>query len=163
KTRMENLARDDRVFIRPSPSRGSLGGASRTTREAIRLCEAAGFDTVIVETVGVGQSEVAVADMVDVFLLLQLANAGDELQGIKRGVLELADVVAITKADGAFKSAAERSRLDHERALQLVRGTKGWQPPVVVCSSHENVGIDDVDTRIFEFIDYSKRSKLFSE
>jgi LAO/AO transport system kinase len=121
KTRMEKLAASDGAFIRPSPTGGSLGGVARKTREAILVCEAAGYDVVLVETVGVGQSETAVAEMVDFFLLLKLAGAGDELQGIKRGILELADLIAINKADGENLQAAELARAEFERALQIVR------------------------------------------
>src|SRR5690606_39118150 len=115
KTRMERLSHDERAFIRPSPSGGELGGVARRTREAMLLCEAAGFDVVVVETVGVGQSEATVASMVDTFLLLVQAGGGDELQGVKRGILELCDVVAVTKADGDLRDAARRARLDYER------------------------------------------------
>jgi LAO/AO transport system kinase len=129
KTRMERLAVEDRAFIRPSPARGHLGGVARTTRETMLLCEAAGYRNVLVETVGVGQSETAVRSMTDFFLLLMLAGAGDELQGIKRGVMELADVVAINKADGANVEAAERARAEAENALHFFPGPgSGWTP-----------------------------------
>jgi LAO/AO transport system kinase len=143
KTRMQELARNPLAFVRPSPSRGSLGGVARRTREAILLCEAAGHDIVLVETVGVGQSETMVAGMVDVFVVLLLAGAGDELQGIKRGILELADVVAINKADGDNKKAAELARLEYERALRLMpRGRANWTPPVITCSGLHGDGVE---------------------
>lgn len=143
KTRMPRLGVSERAFVRPSPSSGTLGGVARSTREASLLCEAAGFDVVLIETVGVGQSEIAVAGMVDVFLLLMLARAGDELQGIKRGILELANVVAITKADGDNTSHAENARLLFSQALALLHGnTEAVAPPVVTVSALENRGIE---------------------
>jgi LAO/AO transport system kinase len=143
KTRMQELARNPLAFVRPSPSRGSLGGVARHTREAILLCESAGYELVIVETVGVGQSEIMVAGMVDVFVVLLLAGAGDELQGIKRGILELADVVAINKADGENLQAAKLARLEYERALRLMpRARANWTPPVVLGSGLHADGVD---------------------
>jgi LAO/AO transport system kinase len=143
KTRMQELARNPLAFVRPSPSRGSLGGVARRTREAILLCEAAGYDLVLVETVGVGQSETMVAGMVDVFVVLLLAGAGDELQGIKRGILELADVVAINKADGDNLQAAQLARVEFQRALRLMpRGRANWTPPVVTCSGLQGGGVE---------------------
>lgn len=145
KTRMERLAADVRAFIRPSPTSGSLGGVGRKTRETMLLCEAAGFDVVLVETVGVGQSETVVAEMVDCFLVLMLAGAGDELQGIKRGILELADVVAVTKADGANLKPAERARAELEAALHLMRSTsQHWRPRVVTLSAVEERGVAEL-------------------
>ena len=144
KTRMEKLAASDNAFIRPSPTGGSLGGVARKTREAILVCEAAGSDVVLVETVGVGQSETAVAEMVDFFLLLKLAGAGDELQGIKRGILELADLIAINKADGDNVQAAELARAEFERALGILRSEDLWQPRVVTCSGQTGAGLEDV-------------------
>ena len=146
KTRMEKLAVSDRAFIRPSPTGGSLGGVARKTRESILVCEAAGHDVVLVETVGVGQSETAVAEMVDCFLLLMLTGAGDELQGIKRGILELADIIAINKADGANIDAAERARSELERALAILRpaGDDGWTPKVVTSSGSTGGGLDEI-------------------
>jgi LAO/AO transport system kinase len=146
KTRMERLAGRDEAFIRPSPSGGSLGGVGRKTRETILVCEAAGFDVILVETVGVGQSETLVAEMVDVFVVLMLAGAGDELQGIKRGILELADVLAINKADGDRAAAAERARVETERALSILRppGHEPWSPRVVTCSALEEIGLDAI-------------------
>ncbi len=146
KTRMERLAASDGAFIRPSPTGGSLGGVARKTREAILVCEAAGYDVVLVETVGVGQSETAVAEMVDFFLLLKLAGAGDELQGIKRGILELADLIAINKADGENLRAAELARVEFERALQILRpeDEDGWTPKVVTSSGQSGAGLDQI-------------------
>ncbi|MFW5921531.1 MAG: methylmalonyl Co-A mutase-associated GTPase MeaB [Polyangiales bacterium] len=144
KTRMGHLAKDDAAFIRPSPSSGTLGGVARKTRESMLVCEAAGFDVVIVETVGVGQSEAVVADMVDTFLVLTLTGGGDELQGIKRGILELADVIAINKADGDNVEPAKRARKELHMALKLMRGSSPWVPPVVLCSARERTGLDDL-------------------
>jgi len=152
KTRMEELSRSTAAFIRPSPSGGSLGGVARKTRESIVICEAAGFDMVLVETVGVGQSEVTVADMVDFFLVLKLSGAGDELQGIKRGILELADLIAINKADGDNRPAAERARAEFESALHILRpeGDDQWAPKVVTSSAVTGVGLDEIHDIIVE-------------
>jgi len=147
KTRMERLAASDAAFVRPSPTGGSLGGVARKTRETMLVCEAAGFDVVLVETVGVGQSETMVAGMVDLFLVLMLAGAGDELQGIKRGILELADVIAINKADGDNRVHAERDRAELERALQILRPARdadGWTPRVVTASGLTGDGLDQI-------------------
>lgn len=144
KTRMGRLSVDDGAFVRPSPSGGSLGGVARKTRETLLLCEAAGYDTVLVETVGVGQSEAVVADMVDTVLLLLLPGAGDELQGIKRGLLELIDVVVVNKADGERTVAARRARVEYESALRLVRPRGDAPPPVLTCSSVDGTGLDEV-------------------
>lgn len=145
KTRMVALSQNPSAFIRPSPSSGSLGGVGRKTRETMLLCEAAGFDVVLVETVGVGQSETMVADMVDFFLVLMLAGAGDELQGIKRGILELADMVAINKADGDNEKAAERACREYEGALELMRGrNSSWKVPVIKCSALNNLGLNEL-------------------
>jgi len=144
KTRMEKLAASDNAFIRPSPTGGSLGGVARKTREAILVCEAAGYDVVLVETVGVGQSETAVAEMVDFFLLLKLAGAGDELQGIKRGILELADLIAINKADGDNLQAAELARSEFERAIGILRPDDDWKPRVVTSSGQSGAGLDQI-------------------
>lgn len=142
KTRMVTLAQDRNAFIRPSPSGGSLGGVGRKTRETMLLCEAAGFDVLLVETVGVGQSETMVADMVDFFLVLMLPGAGDELQGIKRGILELADLIAVNKADSGNERAAERARREYESALALMHAHKpGWQVPVMTCSALTRSGL----------------------
>ena len=149
KTRMEALGRRPEAFIRPSPSRGAVGGVASGTREAMLLCEAAGFDVVIVETVGVGQSEVDVAGMVDTFLLLLQPAAGDALQGIKRGILELADVLAVTKADGELKAAAERTRTEYAQGVALLRpNPEGWQVPVVTCSAVTGAGLDELWQRV---------------
>lgn len=143
KTRMEKLAVEERAFIRPSPSGGKLGGVARKTRETMILCEAAGFDVIIVETVGVGQSETAVASMVDFFLVLMIAGAGDELQGIKKGILELADAVAVNKADGDNVERAEFARKQYETALHfLAPSSPNWAPPVLTCSALEMIDID---------------------
>jgi LAO/AO transport system kinase len=143
KTRMERLSVAANAFIRPSPSGGTLGGVARMTRETLLVCEAAGFDVVIVETVGVGQSETTVASMVDFFLVLMLAGAGDELQGIKKGVLELADAVAINKADGDNIEKAEKARQSYEIALHLLNpATPTWSPPVLTCSALTMAGVD---------------------
>jgi LAO/AO transport system kinase len=145
KTRMERLSQQEGAFIRPSPSRGSLGGVTRKTRESILVCEAAGFDVILVETVGVGQSEVEVAKMVDTFLVLLLAGAGDELQGIKRGIVELADLLAINKADGDNRAAAEVARREYAAALHYLRpSSSGWRPRVLTCSALEGKGIVEV-------------------
>ena len=143
KTRMEKLAANARAYIRPSPSGKTLGGIAAKTREAILICEAAGFDVVIVETVGVGQSETAVAGMVDFFLVLMLAGAGDELQGIKKGILELADAIAVTKADGHNIASAEKAANAYETALHMLApSSSAWHPPVLTCSSFTGAGID---------------------
>jgi LAO/AO transport system kinase len=145
KTRMEELSADPSAFIRPSPSGGSLGGVARKTRESIILCEAAGFDTVIIETVGVGQSETLVHSMVDFFLLLMLAGAGDELQGIKRGIMEMADGIAINKADGSNVQKAKLAKIEFESALHLFPPPpSGWFPRVLTCSAKSKTGIDEV-------------------
>jgi LAO/AO transport system kinase len=146
KTRMGRLAADPAAFVRPSPTSGTLGGVTKATREAIVVVEAAGYDTVIVETVGVGQSETAVADMVDSFLLLALARTGDQLQGIKKGILELADVIAINKADGPHVADARSAARELAGALRLLRGSdeSSWTTPVLTCSAVEGTGIDEV-------------------
>lgn len=145
KTRMERLSTQTAAFIRPSPSGGTLGGVARKTRETLLLCEAAGYDVVIVETVGVGQSEVSVASMVDFFLVLMLAGAGDELQGIKKGILELADALAITKADGDNVEKAHRAAKAYANALHLLMPlSPAWTPPVLTCSAIEEEGIDGI-------------------
>jgi LAO/AO transport system kinase len=145
KTRMTLLAQDLNAFIRPSPSSGSLGGVGRKTRETMLLCEAAGFDVVLVETVGVGQSETMVADMVDFFLVLMLSGAGDELQGIKRGILEIADLIAVNKADGDNEKKAERARREYAGALELMHGhIADWKVPVVTCSALTGKGLPEL-------------------
>ena len=143
KTRMPNLAIDSAAFIRPSPSSGALGGVARSTRESIVVVEAAGFDVVLVETVGVGQSETLVAEMVDFFCVLMLSGAGDELQGIKKGVLELADMIAVNKADGDNETKARSAARDYQAALRLTHpASENWTPPVITCSGLANVGLD---------------------
>ena len=145
KTRMEDLVKNKNAFIRPSASGNSLGGVARKTRETIILCEAAGFDTILIETVGVGQSETAVHSMVDFFLLLKLAGAGDELQGIKRGIIEMADAIVINKADGDNIKPAKLAKVEFNRALHLYpEKTSTWQPKVSICSAINNLGIDTV-------------------
>jgi LAO/AO transport system kinase len=145
KTRMEELAVDPNAFIRPSPSAGSLGGVARKTRETIILCEAAGFDVIFVETVGVGQSETTVHSMVDFFLLLMLAGAGDELQGIKRGIIEMADAIIINKADGDNLQKAKAAQAEYTHALHMFPPSPtGWQPVTDTCSSKTRSGIENV-------------------
>jgi LAO/AO transport system kinase len=152
KTRMERLARDPAAFIRPSPSGGTLGGVARRTREAGLLCEAAGFDVVLIETVGVGQSETVVADMVDCFVLVAAPGGGDELQGIKRGIMELADVIVVNKADGDLLPAAQRAVADHRHAAHLMRPKHpGWTVPVVATSALEGTGVDEVWAEVERF------------
>jgi len=145
KSRMERLARDPAAFVRPSPSGGSLGGVARRTREAALVCEAAGFDVIVIETVGVGQSETAVADMVDCFVLVAAPGGGDELQGIKRGIMELADVIVVNKADGDLLPAARRAVADYRHAAHLLRPKHpGWAAPVLAASALRGEGVDAV-------------------
>ena len=152
KTRMEKLAVEERAFIRPSPSGGTLGGVARKTRETMIVCEAAGFDVIIVETVGVGQSETTVASMVDFFLVLMIAGAGDELQGIKKGILELADAVAVNKADGDNVEKAEFARKQYETALHfLAPSSPNWTPPVLTCSALEMIDIDVIWESVLKY------------
>lgn len=152
KTRMELLANDPQAYIRPSPTAGSLGGVARKTRESIILCEAAGFDVILVETVGVGQSEIAVHAMVDYFLLLMLAGAGDELQGIKRGIMEMADGIVINKADRDNIAAASRAQAEYSNALHLFPAPEsGWIPEVLCCSAMNGTGIEEVWSLISEY------------
>ncbi len=164
KTRMEELVRDENAFIRPSASGNSLGGVTRKTRETIILCEAAGFDTIIIETVGVGQSETAVHSMTDFFLLLKLAGAGDELQGIKRGIMEMADVIVINKADGENIKAAQLAKTEFNRALHLYPlKDSGWMPKTVMCSAINNTGIIDIWELIAAYINTTKKNDYFDE
>lgn len=152
KTRMEELAGDKNAYIRPSPSAGSLGGVARKTRETIILCEAAGFDHIFIETVGVGQSETAVHSMTDFFLLLMLAGAGDELQGIKRGIMEMADVIGINKADGNNVEKAEIAKIQYQNALHLFpKNESEWEPKVFTCSAQQNSGISEIWDNIEEY------------
>ena len=164
KTRMEELAREHNAFIRPSPSSDTLGGVARKTRETMLLCEAAGYDIIIVETVGVGQSEIAVASMVDFFLLLQLANAGDELQGIKKGVMEIADAILINKAEGENRPRAELARQQYDNALHLLKPkSNNWQVPALLCSALHNQGVDAVWKTILDFMTTMKQTDEFDE
>lgn len=157
KTRMERLSRHERAFIRPSPSGCELGGVARRTRETITLCEAAGFNTVFVETVGVGQSEVLVRDMVDCFLVLMIAGAGDELQGMKKGIIELADLLVVNKADGDNRVRAEAAKLEFARALHYLAGQEGaWHPPVLTCSAHTGEGVPEVWKTVENFIEQAR-------
>ncbi len=162
KTRMEVLSANPYAFIRPSPSGGSLGGVARKTRETIILCEAAGFDTIIIETVGVGQSEIAVHSMVDFFLLLMLAGAGDELQGIKRGIMEMADMIAINKADGNNIDLANHAKTEYFNALHLFPlPSSGWEPGVITCSALNNNGIKEIWDTIVKFQDHCSKNGYF--
>ena len=163
KTRMEELVKDKNAFIRPSPSGESLGGVARKTREAIILCEAAGFDTIIIETVGVGQSETAVHSMVDFFLLLKLAGAGDELQGIKRGIIELADAIAINKADGDNLKRAKLAKVDFNRALLFYpEKESNWHPKVMLCSALKNEGIAEIWNMILKYLELTKKNNYLN-
>ena len=152
KTRMEELAREANAFIRPSPAGQTLGGVARKTRETMLVCEAAGYDVIIVETVGVGQSEITVASMVDFFLLLQIPNAGDELQGIKRGVMEIADAIVVNKAEGENRPRAELARQQYANALHMLKPKSlNWQVPALLCSALHNEGVDEVWNTIEDF------------
>ncbi|BFM16357.1 methylmalonyl Co-A mutase-associated GTPase MeaB [Maricurvus nonylphenolicus] len=171
KTRMEELSREDNAFIRPSPSEGTLGGVAQKTRETMLLCESAGYDVILVETVGVGQSEYEVAAMVDFFLVLMIPNAGDELQGIKRGIMELADALVINKADGESINLARRTKQHYQNAFHLSKHGSFWNPRVETCSALEKERIGDIWEMICEYqqlaIDnqafYEKRSRQNSE
>jgi LAO/AO transport system kinase len=163
KTRMEDLAKEKNAFIRPSPSAGSLGGVARKTRETIILCEAAGFDTIFVETVGVGQSETAVHSMVDFFLLIQLAGTGDELQGIKRGIMEMADGIVINKADGDNIEKANLAKAQFANALHLFpMGESGWSPKVLTYSGYYGTGIKEIWEMVYEYLDCIKANGYFA-
>lgn len=159
KTRMEKLSQEANAFIRPSPASGSLGGVSHKTREAALLCEAAGFDFILIETVGVGQSEYEVHSMVDFFAILMLPNAGDELQGIKRGILELADLIIVNKADGDMKQMAKAAVQQYSGALELLTSVSLWKPKVVTSSSVEKIGISE----IYDILSEYKNSELISK
>ena len=163
KTRMEELVTDKNAFIRPSPSGKSLGGVAQKTRESIILCEAAGFDTIIIETVGVGQSETVVHSMVDFFLLLKLAGAGDDLQGIKRGIIEMSDAIVINKADGDNKKNAKIAKIEFNRALHLypIKESK-WQPKVLMASALHNSGIEEINAMIAQYISLTKENNYFN-
>jgi len=162
KTRMEKLSKEPLAFIRPSASRSFPGGVAHATRESILLCEAAGFEIVIVETVGVGQSEFSVKDMCDCFLLLMLAGAGDEMQGIKKGIMEMADIVTITKADGDNVKRAQNARAEFQHALHLIRPDEnGWSPKVLACSAIDITGIKETWDLVSEFISHQKSTGQF--
>lgn len=164
KTRMEQLSRNPHVFIRPSPSGLALGGVSYHTREAVLLCEAAGFDVILVETVGVGQSETYVRSMVDFFLLLMLAGAGDELQGLKKGIMEMADGIVITKADGENLKAAKQAHADASQALHFqAPSPSGWKPKVLTSSTTENRGLSEIWKMIQDYHDHALSSGYFHE
>ena len=164
KTRMEKLSTRPEVFIRPSPSQGSLGGVANATRESILLCEAAGYDVILVETVGVGQSETLVHSMVDFFLLLMLSGAGDELQGIKRGIMEMADTIVINKADGDNVRKAKMARREYANAIHLFPpAPSGWTPQVQICSSVENSGIKEVWDTIDSYVNHTKNNGYFDK
>jgi LAO/AO transport system kinase len=164
KTRMEELVQDKNAYIRPSASGETLGGVARKTRETIMLCEAAGFDTIIIETVGVGQSETAVHSMVDFFLLLKISGAGDELQGIKRGIMEMADAIVINKADGDNIRKSQLAKTEFGRALHLFPAKKsGWTATASTCSSYTKDGIPEVWTTICDFLELTKTNTYFFE
>jgi len=164
KTRMERLSTCQDAFIRPSPSAGTMGGVARKTRETIILCEAAGFDTIIVETVGVGQSETAVRSMVDFFLLLMLTGAGDEIQGMKRGIMEMADAIAVNKADGPNRLQAEKSRIMFQNALSLFpAGQSGWKPLALTCSALDGTGIKEIWDMITGYVKFTAGTGYFEE
>ena len=163
KTRMEELSQNSNAFIRPSPTTGSLGGVSNNTREAIYLCEAAGFDMILIETVGVGQSEYEVASMVDLFMVLMVPNAGDELQGIKKGIIELADLLIINKADGETKVLAENAKTTYENALHIIKKERFWSPQVLTCSSLEKTGFKEIMSSISTFESEAKKSDWIKE
>jgi len=164
KTRMEVLSRRTEAFIRPSPAGTTLGGVARRTRETMLLCEAAGFDVIFVETVGVGQSETAVADMTDLFLLLLLPGGGDDLQGIKRGIMELADMILVNKADGELAAAARHSAADYRSAMTLIHPrTSGWKVPVKTCSSAEGIGLSEAWKMIEKYREYVRGNGLLEE
>ncbi len=164
KTRMETLSHNPRAYIRPSAAGGALGGVAQRTREAMLLCEAAGFDIILIETVGVGQSETLVRGMTDFFLLLMLAGAGDELQGIKKGIMEMADAIAITKADGANRPGAGQAANEYRNALHLFPAAEsGWTTPVVICSALEREGMAEIWEIIGQYEAATKESGFFSQ
>ena len=164
KTRMEELARDENAFIRPSPAGSTLGGVARKTRETMLLCEAAGYDVILIETVGVGQSEITVASMVDFFMLLQLANAGDELQGIKKGVMEIADAIIINKAEGSNRLRAEVAAQQYVNALHILRPkSPNWQVPVKLCSAMYKEGIAEIWDMVCDYRQKLTNSGEFDE
>lgn len=164
KTRMQELVKDTNAYIRPSPSGCSLGGVSRKTRESIPILEAAGYDSIIIETIGVGQSETAVHDMVDFFLLLKLAGAGDELQGIKRGIIEMADAIVINKADGSNTQNAKKAQTEFKRALHMYPPKdNGWTPEVLICSALQNTGLEAIWNLILRYCETMKKNSYFKK
>jgi len=164
KTRMENLSVNPNAFIRPSASSGTLGGVARATREAVILCEAAGYDMIIIETVGVGQSETAVSQIVDFFMLLMIAGGGDELQGIKRGIMEMADLIVINKADGDNIKKAELAKREYENALHLFPLLpSGWSPKVLTASSLYNKGLNEIMSEINAYLQLTKKNDYFNQ
>lgn len=164
KTRMEELAKEENAFIRPSPSSGFLGGVANTTFETMMICEAAGYDYILIETVGVGQSEVLVADITDIFLFLKIIGGGDELQGIKRGIMEMVDLIFINKVDQDNLQKAKNTRLELKRALDFIPPKeKDWKIPVLLGSALHNEGLEDVYSKIDEFINLKKKTGRFNE
>lgn len=164
KTRMQHLSNHKNAFIRPSPTSGTLGGVARKSRETMLLCEAAGYDTIFIETVGVGQSETAVHSMVDFFLLLMLAGAGDELQGIKRGIMEMADLIAINKAEGENRQTAKNAAREYKNALTLFPDPpSGWKPPVVTCSALLGVGIEEIWQHVEQYLRLTRENGYFRQ
>lgn len=163
KTRMEELAKEENAFIRPSPSSGFLGGVANTTFETMMICEAAGYDYILIETVGVGQSEVLVADITDVFLFIKIIGGGDELQGIKRGIMEMVDVVFINKVDDSNLQKAKNTRLELKRALDFIPSKeKDWKVPILLGSALENKGLNEVYEKLNEFVDLKKQNDSFT-
>jgi len=164
KTRMQYLSADPGAYIRPSPTSGTLGGVAKKTRESMLLCEAAGYEIIFIETVGVGQSETAVYSMVDFFLVLMLSGAGDELQGIKRGILEMADLIAINKADGDNIEASKRAKQEYQNALSLFPAQpSGWKPLVKMCSSLNGSGLDDIWTEVNKYLEFTHGNGYFDK
>lgn len=161
KTRMEELSRNENAFIRPSPARDCLGGVAHKTRESMFLCEAAGYDVILIETVGVGQSEFEVSDMVDFFLVLLLPNSGDDLQGIKKGIIELSDLLVVNKADGEFVHAAKLSASRYQQALDVLSHRSFWSPKALTCSALESKGVEDVWKQVSLYKKLAKEKGLF--
>lgn len=162
KTRMENLSRDPNAYIRPSPSAGTLGGVARKTRETILLCEAAGYEVILIETIGVGQSEITVRSMVDIFMLLLQPGSGDELQGIKKGVVEIADILVVNKAEGKNKALATATQREYKNALNLLSAaTEGWKSQVLTCSAINDIGIEDIWSTVNNYLLNTKESAIF--
>lgn len=163
KTRMEKLSAKANAFIRPSPASGSLGGVTKKTRETILLCEAAGFDVILIETVGVGQSEYIVSEMVDLFTVLMLPNAGDEIQGIKKGILELVDILVVNKDDGENKIRAKLAKSTYENALNIISNSKDWRPSVLTCSSLESKNIEDFWNIVLSFFSKEREKEIIDK